>query len=173
MDGISRTSGVGPTITLGGKAYTVSGRILRHYAEIEAEIIKLRGNPFDFVRQASESLKDSPEVLAIVINQAWDLARTWAYVSSEDLSEFLVSWRGVVFALWLSIREQSAGLEFDEVLTLFGDECEDRKRKDPASNFVEEVDAAITQGGGDDELGNSTGSPQSNPSDEANENKTS
>lgn len=171
MDGISRTAGVGPLITLGGEKFTVQGRILRHYAEIEAEIIKLRGNPLQMVRDSVaamsgggdvDSLLQRPEFLTNVVSMMFDEAKRWRFVDRQDLAQFLSNtWHGIVVSTWLAIRHNDIQrLTITEVGNLLSDEYESRMRKDPedAQQFAESIFSAIDQAGGEDELGNSTGS---------------
>lgn len=164
MDGISRTSGVGGTITLEGTSYTVDGRILRHYAEIEAEIIKRRGNPFDLIRQAKDALKDSPEIVREFVSRAFDEALKWRIVSVYDIGLFLEgTWSGTCFALWLAIRDNDRSkLTLEEVSRMYCDEYERRIRKggaEEAEKWKAEIESVLDQANGTDELGNSTGSP--------------
>lgn len=204
MDGISRTAGVGPMVKIGGQHWTLTGRILRHYGEIEAEIIKHRGNPFELIRQAAEAFGDRVDLLDEAFNRAFEQARTWRNVGQVDFFDFLNTWRGTCMAVWLAMRHNKPGLTFDEVMGMIGDEVEDRQRaaakeaRDKAANeplpegyleeerevyardvvvtarskaqqdFLRELERAIDQATGEDELGNSTGSSPP-PSDETNQ----
>lgn len=166
MDGISRTSGIGPTITLEGETYTVNARILRHYGEIEAEIIKRRGNPFDLIRQACDALSDHPEHVVAFANKTFDevLKLRWGAVTLADIGEFLsTTWFGECFSLWLAIRENNPQkLTFKYVSDAFSDEYERRITDDgyeSATEWKESIYKAQQQATGTDELGNSTGSP--------------
>lgn len=166
MEGLSRTLGVGPTIELGGRKLTVQSRILRHFAEIEAEIIKRRGNPFDLIREAKEALKECPEIMNQFVERAFDEARKWKTVTLLELGEFLNNtWGGTCFSLWLAIRDNDrTNLTLEYVTRQFSDEYEAQLRDfgaEAAQKWKSEIEAAIDQASGGDELGNSTGSPSS------------
>lgn len=171
MDGISRTSGVGPTIKICGRTLTVQARILRHHAEIEAEIISRRGNPFDLIRQAVDALKDCPDVLHEFTARAFEEARKWRVATLDDIGEFLEeTWAGFCFAIWLAVRHNSPDLTLELVTQMCSDEFESRLRKGgpaEAAKWRAELHDALNQANGDDELGNSTGSePGETPASE-------
>ncbi len=165
MDGISRTAGVGPTIQLGGRSLTTNAKILRHYAEMEAEIIRKRGNPFDLIRDAKEALRDCPEIMGQFVTQAFDAAVRWKTVSQQEVHDFLGTMSGTVFAIWLSVRDNDpATITLEWVKQAFMDQMEAVAREQgalAAQKWQAAIEAAIDQASGDDELGNSTGSPQS------------
>jgi len=171
LDGISRAAGVGPLITLCGEQYEVQGRILRHYATIEAEIIKRRGNPLQLVRECIEGLAgaesvsevfDNPEMLTRLVSVMFDEAKRWRHLNEE--------WHGTVVATWLAIRHNDPKrLTVDKVGEMVSDDYEDRMRKEgmeAAEQLIADIFAAIDQAGGEDEMGESTGSPSSPASEE-------
>lgn len=166
MDSIARTAGVGGIIQLGGRSLSVRGRVLRHMAEIEAEIIRRRGNPFDLVRQANEALRaDQPELVALFTAQAFQQSMKWRFVTLDDIDDFLGStWGGRCMRLWLAVRDNDRDtLTLDRVTQMFADEFESiarSKGKKAAYEWQERIDMAIDQADGSDELGNSNGSPK-------------
>lgn len=102
MDGLSRVAGIGPTIRLGGETLTVHGRTLRHYAELEAEIIRLRGDPFDLIRKRRKELSRlGDELVEKLFNQ---IDVKWRIVRIEEIHEWLSSLSGRVFSIWQAIR---------------------------------------------------------------------
>ena len=172
MEGLARAAGVGSAITLGGRKLKVSARILRHYAEIEEEVRRLRGNPFNLIREAKEALRDDPELMKQFVERAFDEARRAKIVTPNDVQEYLSdTWSGGCFALWLALREndpQAVTLQW--VSQNFCDEFESRLKRDgqeAAAKWREEIDHAINSAGGEDEVGNSTGSPSSGSAAEA------
>lgn len=166
MDGISRTVGVGPTIMLGGRSLTVSGRILRHYAEIEAEIIRQRGNPFDLIRQMSEAMPDRQDMALLVVTRAFQEAKSWRTVLIPEIGDWLNStWGGRCFRTWLAVRDNDPDkLTLEEVTRLYSDEYQDIVRTKgavAAEQWDQSIENAVDQASGDDELGNLSGSPLS------------
>ena len=55
MDGSAVTAGVGGTIQINGKRYSIRARTVEFYALVEAEIVKLRGNPLDLIVQSAQT----------------------------------------------------------------------------------------------------------------------
>lgn len=167
--------GVGPTIELGGETLTITPRLVRHFGEMEAEIKKERGNPFDAIREASEALKDTdPALLKEIVSNAFMEARNWKYVSMDDIFEWMSNtWRGQRFVIWLTVRDNDREKwTFDHFSQVFSDEFEERYHRDgalAAQKWVSQIEAAISQASGEDELGNSTGSPQSTPEEDPTE----
>lgn len=165
MEGISRTACVGPPITLGGRQFTVSGRILRHYAEIEAAIIASRGNPFDLIRQMGEAMPERQDLAIVVATQLFEQAKAWRFVTLGDIGEWLQNTvRGRCFRTWLAIRnETTREPTLDEVTVMYSDEYErilNMEGYEAAEKWDATITDAINQASGkDDELGNSTGSP--------------
>lgn len=152
MDGISRTSGVGAFITLGGKKYAVQGRILRHYGTFEAEVRKLRGNPFDLIRQAKDALGDDEDLLEAVVERAFEEAKTWRMVSQSEVGQFLQTWSGIMVSIWLAIKDNDPALTIEKVTELVSDEYESRMRKarraaaERAKKLAELAKQAIAEG---------------------------
>ena len=102
MDGLSRVAGIGPTIRLGGETLTVRGRTLRHYAELEAEIIRLRGDPFDLIRENRKELsRFGDELIEKLFNQ---IDMKWRIVKIEEIHEWLTTLQGRIFSVWQATR---------------------------------------------------------------------
>lgn len=163
MDGLSRAGGVGATIKLGDRTLSVSPRFLRHYAEMEAEVRKLRGNPFDQIREAKDLLKDDPDLMRQFVEAAFIEAKKNKIVTLADIQEFTEdTWSGGCFVIWLAVRDNDrATLTLEKVTELFSDEFEVRLRRDgeaAAAKWRKEIEGVINSAGGDDEVGNSTGS---------------
>ena len=109
---LASVGGVGPTIQWEGKTFTVKGRTLGHYAQVEAEITKRRGgNPLHMLTQAARELKGdlaSLNALAAVISE--NLTK-WNTISYRDHLQFGTSAYGEAFNIWLAIRHN------DETMT--------------------------------------------------------
>jgi len=166
--GLANTVGAGSTIELGGERLQVSPRILRHYAEIEAEIIERRGDPFDSIRKNKDIFADSPELLDRFVEKAFDQAKTIREVSLHDIGIYISeTWHGQLFAIWLAVRDNNREVwTLDKFVQVFSDEYEERIRvggEEEARRWMGGIEGTIDKASGEDELGNSTGSPQSTP----------
>lgn len=153
MDGISRVAGQGPTVEFAGKTYQVQARALDHYAKIEAEIIKLRGDPFDALVKAAKELAESPQALASIASLVAEKFRGWRFVTYRDIFEFQGTPYGEAFLIWLGLGNpeltvQQVQFEIMEAIQSKGAE---------ALQWKEGILAAIDQASGVDTLGNSTG----------------
>lgn len=166
MEGASRTFGTGPVMTLGGRSLSVNSKLLRCYAEIEAEIINRRGNPFDLARQAAAAFADTPETALLVVQRAFEEAKSWRFVAISEIWRWIdETWAGRCFSVWLAVRDNDPQtLTFDEVSRMYSDEYEDRFRKggfEAAEEWADSIVRKIIQADGEDELGNSNTSPAS------------
>jgi len=123
MEGLCWTAGCGATIRLGGETVALRGRQLRDFALMEAEILRRRGNPFHLLRRlaANWSSDDS--------HRRGCLARLFERVSARhctvgrrDLSAWLHTWPGRLFALWLAVRDHDpARYTLEYVVRIAGD----------------------------------------------------
>ena len=148
MDGLSRVAGIGPTVRLGGETLTVRGRTLRHYAELEAEILRLRGDPFEMIRGnrgafsrfgKMESTPHKKELLEELFNQ---IDMKWRIARIEEIHKWLTTLRGRIFADWQATRHNGEKHTFDwTAKELF---------RSPAE--WEQVEKAVNQASGLDEL---------------------
>lgn len=162
MEGISRPAGAGPTVDFGGEKLQVSGRILRHYAEIEAQIVHLRGNPFDLIRENKDLLADQPELMDRFVDRAFEEAKAWRFVTPHEFSSWLGTWPGICFTLWLAFRDNDREkYTLNKITEMFSDQYEQLANSTggsvAADRWKETLTEAINQASGEDELGNSTG----------------
>ena len=167
MDGLSRAVGVGPTMELCGQTFSVKGRVIRSYAEIEAEIIRVRGNPFDYLIHIKDTIsgmdsKDSEGLMRVAIQEGYKEAKKWRYVSGGEIAEWMnETFRGQCFMVWMCIRHNNREvLTLEKVTELYCDELEaaaSSTGEDGRDKKKEEIFSAIDQASGDDQLGNSTG----------------
>jgi len=140
MDGLSRVAGIGPTIQLGGETLTVRGRTLRDYAELEAEIIRLRGDPFDVIREYREELSQfGDELIEKLFNQ---IDMKWRIVRIEEIHEWLATFLGRVFSIWQATRHNGEKHTFDWTVKILS--------RSPAE--WAQIERAVNQASGLDEI---------------------
>lgn len=171
MDGVARAVGAGPTIKLGGETFTLNAKILRHYAEIEAEIIGSRVDPFDVIRQMGAACAGNPDLAREVVAQAFLEAKNWRVVTIGEIYTWLDNTvKGRCFRVWCSIRENDPQrLTLDVVSQLYLNDYEAIAMSKGAV-AAEAWDTAISRGvdiaEANDELGNSTPSASTGESPE-------
>ena len=163
MDGLSKNAGVGPVIELGGEKYPVQPKILRHRGLIEAQIIKRRGNPFELLRSAAQAFSGDVATLAALMPDVIKGSKDWGTVTINEFAEFIeTTWEGRVLTVWMAIKHNNPErLTVSHVEELFLDEYERLIRKEghqAGESWWNEITTAIDQAGGEDEVGNSTGS---------------
>ncbi len=158
MDGLSRAVGIGPTITLCGRTFNVRGKILQAHAEIEAEIIKGR---LAYLKELKKMFADDKEAMKEIIRESVQSIREASRVTLEDQTSWLSeTFRGYSFLVYQCIRHNADDLTLDKVTKLI---CQDQEESMRAGGTEaskakrEEIEAAIDQASGEDELGNSTG----------------
>ena len=161
MDGLSRPLGAGPHVTIGQHSLRLDGRILRHYAEIEAQILHRRGKPHDLIRGLSETFQGSDDAIQAVTDAAFEAAKSWAVVGGRDYAEWVDTWPGQCFTIYLAVRDNDRKFyTLDKVTEIVSDEYEKVLRSDgnhAAAEWLGGIIDGINQASGDDELGNSTG----------------
>lgn len=174
MNGLSRVAGVGPTIELGGRTFTVRGCILGYYTALEAELLRLRGNPLDLIVEAAKSLR-GPDgkidgyqslVLDQIANVVAEKFRNWRFCTYQDHNEFLRTPTGEAFKVWWAIKgdESAKDVSLPQVQHWMADLRKKLASIESDEEFtkfrVERIDSifnAIDQASGEDVLGNSTG----------------
>lgn len=183
MDGVSRAAGVGPTIQLGGKTLTVSGKILEHYALFEAEVLRQRDDPVSLAmkgiaagqqvaaeRAAQMDAKERTTFLAAFreINEqsnrrlleiAYDKAKQWRFVAPEEIQQWLNTFAGTCFCLWLAVRHNGDEYTLENVTKLLLQ----RFAHESQAEVITQVQSAIDQASGEDYRGNSTGPASTGP----------
>lgn len=172
MEGISRSAGVGPMVTLGGRKLSINAKILRHYALIEAEIIAARGNPFDLIRQLGDAMPDRDDLARAVVSRAFVEAKSWRMVSIDEMFDWLDNTTaGRCFRTWLAVKDNDpTSLTLEAVSGMYLDEWE-RIALSEGPAAAEQWDTMISRGidtaEGRDELGNSNTSPATGVAAEA------
>lgn len=147
MYGASRTVGIGPPVTLGGRRLSVRARTIRDYAEIEAYILSLRGNLFDAARLFR--WRSLSAELFCRVRSSKDL---WGVVTYRDLQRWLGTWEGWLFDFWIAVRRDS-GLSYDAVRELVQQELDCLKTTEACWMWRDGVENAIAQANCEDELG--------------------
>jgi hypothetical protein len=147
MNGLCRLSGVGPSITLDGKKFSVQGRTLRHYAEIEAQILSFRPDLRESVMLAVEGMEKS-QAFDLACKLITEVKSHWCIADPKESHVWRTeSWEGRFFSLWLAIRHH--GLRQDESDAIASAEFSlsgDNEKK------WKKIELAIDQATGDDAL---------------------
>lgn len=154
MDGASQTAGVA-TVVLGGRTLFVKSRDIEFYGLLEAEILRLRGDPLSMVVEAAKNLADHPQAAFLVDQVANTVAnrfRNWRLATYTDYSEFFNTPHGDAFQLWLCVRHNDPSPSQKQVEKWLWDEINRGgiKRRDEIMNTIEIAS-------GEDPLGNSAG----------------
>lgn len=139
MYGLSRYAGIGPSIRLAGRTFTVHTWTLRDWGAVEAEILHLRGDPCSFLRSCETSEWAMSEVHERVQNDG-----IWA--SWREIMDYRDTWSGRVFTLSRSLR-----LGINEACGLVATEC-DRRGVLADHWWWSDIQPAINQANCDDEL---------------------
>jgi hypothetical protein len=146
MYGLFRILGAGPQVSLSGRMFAVRGRVLRDYAEVEARIASLRGEPCDRVRYCCYLL-DYDEAFAFRLVEKLRLG--WWEASLGDSLEWLRSEEGRVFGLWLAIRREGVTLEWTQQATI--QDCRGMTDEQREGWWLK-IEQALDLANGDDEL---------------------
>lgn len=174
MHGLSRVAGVGPTIQLGGRTFTVRGRILGYLAALEAELLRLRGNPLDLIVESARSLRgpdgriDATGLLMLdqIASVVAEKFRNWRFATYQDHNEFGNTARGDAFLVWWAIggdpnakdvtidQVQHWLMEIRRSIAMIENDAEREKYR---AEHLDSIYQAIDLASGDDVLGNLTG----------------
>lgn len=114
-DSIARAAGTGGTITLAGRTYTVKGRTKEYQGTLEAEIIRLRGNPVSMFVDAAKSIKGDRGLLDQVCGIIADRFRNWGMADHADFAEFCRTPRGQALSVWLAIKHNPGCPDVDQI----------------------------------------------------------
>src|SRR5690349_7646841 len=112
-EGVARVAGVGGRISLGGREWTVRGRTVGYYALLEAEILRLRGNPYEMIVNAAigavrevdgGAQVDAVRVVDLIAQAISDRFRNWRFASYNDYGQFYNTPYGEAFQIWSAIK---------------------------------------------------------------------
>jgi hypothetical protein len=145
--------GAGGVATFMGRQWTIRGRTVEYYAMLEAEIMRLRGDPLQRLVSAAAEYRNDPQVVNNVAVALSKNFRGWATCSYADYTEFHNSPYGEAFQIWMAIRDQDQALTIRGVLFWLMETA----AEDPAL-FMQartEILDAIDRASGHTALGNS------------------
>lgn len=136
MPGLAALSGIGPLIEFGGRHVQVHGRRLRHMAEIEDMVIWNRGeDPVDTARKLlSHWPEDSRSGIAIQLLK--QVRHNFAGATHSEMSRWLSTFEGRVFAIWQAVRENH--VDYEDVARIVSNYW-DQGRQD----YIEKIEWAI------------------------------
>jgi len=177
MDGASRAFASPWPYTLKGVEYRLRGRIARFYGEMEAEILSRRPNPLQVYRDNVGLFADNEDFQKDLYESAKREAFRVKSVTRIELFEWMQGLDGAIFCLWLSLRDNDPKLlTLEYVRTAVYDEADAAAHElldggmDPVeaatkavTDTAEAIQKRISQAGGEDELGNSTGPSATTP----------
>lgn len=151
MDGVARPSGAGVTITFGGETLILEALTLKDFGLIENHLLSQRQNPLLVVRDVIGDLP--PEMADKLLDKAYRDAKKMNEVAAEEVAEWIDTFNGMAFSLWLSLEKRYAGrFTLDNVLEIMEAISEEE---------LEDLKNLRDQAAGLDELGNSTGETSS------------
>jgi len=163
MSSLASATGKGPTIEIDGQTLSIQPRLVEHFGEVAAEILKLRGNPLDGIREIKDVFVDDPSVIDHFVRVAFEQTKKWKYVSLEEIGEYLEStWDGQVMGVWMAIRENDPNKWTHSYFRQqFSREFEKRLRsggENAAAEWLSSIENVINEASDEGELGNSNGS---------------
>lgn len=166
-DGLNRAMGVGPTITLCGQTYLVKGKILRHRAVIEAEMLKNRPDPIAMMHQLLPALRGDEVGIRALAREMTAIAKEWKSVTGDEMKSWLDTMEGFTFLMWLAIRDNDPELlTLERVGNMLWDEIQNEMMGISKESKLQQLAHAIDQASGEGPQGNSTG-PQNGSATEA------
>ena len=151
MYGLARLRGIGPAIKLGGRRFYARARTLADYAEIEARILDLRGNPFDVLRWLCRDSANRPVASRLVERLRINEDDWWSVTLAESL-EWLSTPEGRVCGLWLAIRSQDASLEWVRQRVVEESDAAESQGEFGAELWWDGIQSAIDTANGEDEI---------------------
>lgn len=92
---------------------------IRNYAEAEAQVIHLRGNPFDIVREACDVFRNPVRFAEHAMRQ---IDSKWRVVTLTEIFEWYSTCTGRIFSVWQCVRDNGVELNWVRENTLAEDE---------------------------------------------------
>lgn len=182
MDGASRMFAAPTTLKLGGVEYEIKARTVELYAAIEQHIQEERGpTPLELVSKELKNFQDYPEHVRYLLDAALEQTKARRWVSRLEIMEFLSSYQGLIYSMWLQIRgNDPAKLTLEYVGRQFWEDFEREEREDAQKvreegsttvdriavleknqaalqEKLDELGRLLARPSGEDTLGNSTG----------------
>lgn len=172
MDGVSRVAGSPVSHTIDGKRYLLAPIDFDMLGTLEHELLKTRPNPISGVREAlaaDDANVFSPEERLAMIQEAVRHVKPSNSASFDEVMEYIQTPAGCALLFWLSVKAHQPDVDYEEARRLL---------KKVGVNNTAQIVAAIAQGAGIDDLGNSIGqepptkAPGSNGSETSQKMKT-
>jgi len=151
MYGLARLRGIGGTVSLGDRRFTVRGRTLGDYAELEARMLELRGDPFHVLRWLCREAS-LYGVSAKLVERLRTNEDDWWSVTIADAMEWLSTLEGRVFGLWLAIRYSGVSLEWVQECFVEESEKAEAEQSFGADLWWQPIQTALDLANGEDEL---------------------
>lgn len=153
MYGLARLRGIGGAVVLAGRKFPVRARTLADYAEIEARMLELRGNPFDVLRWLCRDAGNRSVVSRLVDRLRTNEDDWWSVTIGESL-EWLSTLEGRIFGLWLAVRQQSPEISLEWVRDRFIEAAETANAQGEfgAELWWDGIQTVLDVANGDDEL---------------------
>lgn len=149
-DGLRRVAGAGSPITLAGRTFRTSPLTLGMRAEIEAHLVARRAN---LLVKVAEQLDAVP---AKHHDALWDAAmrqtQRHAVAGDAEVAEYLHTFEGACFLLWLLVRERHAEVD-----------CLDKAMELAREVPLWELQAGLDRAAGMADLKNSAGPANTGP----------
>ena len=140
MTDVSRAAGVGPTVQIRGRTFTVNGYIQEHYATIHAEILKQRGNLMDLARGMARRMDEDVDedgnslldhnLLYHLVERITEKHKEWNHVGMDERDRFLnETWEGFTLYCWLAVRHnEGCPQDLEEFRKWIARDMEDRQK---------------------------------------------
>jgi len=125
MSGLSTLCGVGPLIVVQGKPVQLRGRTLKHLAEVEMQIMYLRGDPLFHARCFAMRIPEYDARVEFLEGILPAIRHKWIGCKGSDINRYYRSPEGRVMSYWQSTRE-SSGRSFLEAEEDYCQEVEDQ-----------------------------------------------
>ena len=171
MDGASRMFAVPSKIELGGKVYNATGRLAKHFGEMERYLLSKRPDPIKIAHDSMEALADMPAMQEKILELAAKEAFRARSVTDLEISEWMEGTDGKAFCVWLATREEYPGFEsHEQIKALILDDIEDgvqrwmekgmaeaEAQEEATAEVHDKIDDSLNEASGSDLAGNSTG----------------
>ena len=146
MDGLGRAAGSPVVVRLGGRDYKMAALTLRDFGTIEQHLLARRPNILKVVAESCADLP--PETAKVMMEKAYDDMKKGNTIPATEIAEWVDTFEGMVFSIWLSLQKEHAELSLDDVMTLMSAMSEEE---------VEGLKGLRDIASGLDEVGNSIG----------------
>lgn len=141
MDGLGRAAGSPVVIRLAGKDYKMSPLTLRDFGTIEQHLLTKRPN---ILKEVAAACSDLPEDIAKqLMDRAYEDAKKGNTIPAAEVAEWVDSFDGMCFSIWLSLSKEHKDITQDEVMQLLSimgpEELEQMKNMRDVASGVDEL----------------------------------